>query len=118
MKSKDFYNEETVKVPVAAVTHPLGYSREDLNKIVTAPIPAIPGRLSRGADTCDKLDLILKYSGAYSFVYILGVGFVRVRGVRQLNRHYMRVETIDPIGHIAYYDLHWYAEMHTFLGEP
>lgn len=114
MQEKSQYFHNTVTEPVERV---VGYTREQLYHVVTAPMVVAPyDTLSRGIDTCEKLSIVLQWSGAYVFTWIIGVGYVRVLEVRQKDRYNALVKTVDLYGHEKIYRVNWHQEMHLFLG--
>ncbi len=114
-KEESFHDMDTMKVE--AVSRPLGYTVEQMHSVITAPLPRI-GNLARGEDTCEKLDIVLQWSGMQMYVWIIGKGYMRVKFVRQYNKYHAIFTVSDAIGQEHQYKLPWVTETHTFLGEP
>src|SRR5258706_14504873 len=92
-----------------AITEPVekvrGYTREELYHLITAPVKAVTpyNTVPRGYDTCETLSIVLQWSGAYVFTWLLGIGFVRVLEVQQNDGHYAMVKTLDLNAHDTLY---------------
>ena len=113
-RNSHFFNAETEPVEVVR-----GYTREELYHQITAPIPqTVYNTISRGYDTCDKWDVVLKWSGSYVFVWLLGIGYVRVHEFKQVSKYKVRITYTDLMGHVKYETINWNTEFHAFLGTP
>jgi hypothetical protein len=142
----DIHDAETERVPIAnakiargiqrgenvkaltshfrrAFTEPMekvrGYTREELYQQITAPIPStIYNTISRGYDTCEKWDIVLKYTGSYVFIWLIGIGYVRIHEIRQVDRYKAKITYTDLMGHQQSEVVNWNSEFHMFLGQP